>query len=143
MASDELQEKNILPVTLYCLFREVYMGKPHHKLNVWLKAVAFVKNIYQVTGEFPAEEKFGLVSQMRRSAVSIASNISEGAGRNNKNEFIQFLGIAQGSLSELETQLIISRELGFITGKLADELINELDAISKMIIGLQKSIKEK
>jgi four helix bundle protein len=52
------------------------MGKPHHKLNVWLKAVAFVKNIYQITGEFPAEEKFGLVSQMRRSAVSIVSNIS-------------------------------------------------------------------
>ena len=76
MTSDELQEKNILLVTLYCLFREVYMGKPHHKLNVWLKAVAFVKNIYQVIGEFPAEEKFGLVSQMRRSAISIASNIA-------------------------------------------------------------------
>ena len=64
------------------------MGKPHHKLNVWLKAIAFVKNIYQVTGEFPAEEKFGLVSQMRRAAVSIAGNISEGAGRNNKKEFL-------------------------------------------------------
>lgn len=117
------------------------MGKPHHKLNVWLKAIAFVKNIYQVTSEFPAEEKFGLVSQMRRSAVSIACNISEGAGRNNKKEFIQFLGIAQGSLSELETQLIISRELGFIEGKMAEELISELDDISKMIIGLQRRLK--
>jgi four helix bundle protein len=117
------------------------MGKPHHKLNVWLKAIAFVKNMYQITSEFPAEEKFGLVSQMRRSAVSIACNISEGAGRNNKKEFIQFLGIAQGSLSELETQLIISRELGFIEGKMAEELINELDDISKMIIGLQRRLK--
>ena len=77
------------------------MGKPHHKLNVWKKAIEFVKQIYQVTGLFPSEEKFGLVSQMGRSAISIASNISEGAGRNNKKEFNQFLGIAQGSTSEL------------------------------------------
>lgn len=117
------------------------MGKPHHKLNVWKKAIEFVKQIYQVTGLFPSEEKFGLVSQMRRSAISIASNISEGAGRNNKKEFNQFLGIAQGSTSELETQLIISRELGLLTNQIADELIEELDSISKMIIGLQRAIK--
>jgi four helix bundle protein len=60
------------------------MGKPHHRLNVWKKAIEFVRRIYQITGEFPTEEKFGLVSQMRRSAISIVSNISEGAGRNNK-----------------------------------------------------------
>ena len=117
------------------------MGKPHHKLNVWKKAIEFVKQIYQVTGLFPSEEKFGLVSQMGRSAISIASNISEGAGRNNKKEFNQFLGIAQGSTSELETQLIISRELGLLTNQIADELIEELDSISKMIIGLQRAIK--
>jgi four helix bundle protein len=103
------------------------LGKPHHKLNVWKKAIEFVKRIYQITGEFPSEEKFGLVSQMWRSAISIASNISEGAGRNNKKEFNQFLGVAQGSASELETQLIISRELGLLTNQLADELIKELD----------------
>ena len=118
------------------------MGKPHHKLNVWKKAIEFVKRIYQITGEFPEEEKFGLVSQMRRSAISIASNISEGAGRNNKKEFNQFLGIAQGSSSELETQLIIARELGLLTDQLADELIKELDSISKMIIGLQRALKK-
>jgi len=117
------------------------MGKPHHKLNVWKKAIEFVKRIYQITGEFPSEEKFGLVSQMRRSAISIASNISEGAGRNNKKEFNQFLGVAQGSASELETQLIISRELGLLTDQLADEIVKELDSISKMIIGLQRVIK--
>jgi four helix bundle protein len=118
------------------------MGKPHHQLNVWQKAIGFVKQIYQVTGEFPSEEKFGLVSQMRRSAISIASNVSEGAGRNNKKEFNQFLGIAQGSLCELETQLIISRELGFLPDQLADKLIEELDEISKMIIGLQRAINK-
>jgi len=118
------------------------MGKPHHQLHAWKRAIAFVKQIYQITGEFPAEEKFGLVSQMRRSAISIASNISEGAGRNNKKEFNQFLGIAQGSSSELETQLIISRELGFMNEKLADELINELDNISKMIIGLRRALRK-
>ena len=117
------------------------MGKPHHKLNVWKKAIEFVKRIYQITGEFPSEEKFGLVSQMSRSAISIASNIGEGAGRNNKKEFNQFLGIAQGSSSELETQLIISRELGLLTDSLANELLKELDSISKMIIGLQRAIK--
>ncbi len=78
---------------------------------------------------------------MRRSAISIASNISEGAGRNNKKEFNQFLGIAQGSSSELETQLIISRELGLLTDQLADELMKELDSFSKMIIGVQRTIK--
>lgn len=117
------------------------MGKPHHKPNVWKKAIEFVKRIYQITGEFPSEEKFGLVSQMRRSAISIASNISEGAGRNNKKEFNKFLGVAQGSSSELETQLIIARELGLLADQLADELIIELDSISKMIIGLQRAIK--
>jgi four helix bundle protein len=117
------------------------MGKPHHKLNVWKKAIEFVKRIYQITSEFPSEEKFGLVSQMRRSAISIASNVSEGAGRNNKKEFNQFLGIAQGSSSELETQLIISRELGLLTDQVADELIRDLDSISKMIIGLQRAIR--
>lgn len=117
------------------------MGKPHHQLNVWKKAIEFVKRIYQITGGFPSEEKFGLVSQMRRSAISIPSNISEGAGRNNKKEFNQFLGIAQGSSSELETQLIIARELALLNGQVADELINELDSISKMIIGLQRSVR--
>ena len=119
------------------------MGKPHHELIVWQKAIEFVKRIYQVTSEFPSEEKFGLVSQMRRSAVSIASNVSEGAGRNNKKEFNQFLGMAQGSSSELETQLIISRELGLLKDDVADELIKDLDSISRMIIGLQRSIKNK
>ena len=77
---------------------------------------------------------------MRRAAISIPSNISEGAGRNNPKEFSQFLGIAQGSAAELETQLIISRELGFLSTALAEKSVQDLDTISKMIIGLKKSL---
>ena len=86
------------------------MAKPHQRLDVWKKSIDFVKTVYQNTGGFPAEEKFGLVSQMRRAAISIPSNISEGAGRNKPKEFSQFLGIAQGSAAELETQRIIFKD---------------------------------
>lgn len=90
------KEQNMyLLVTIYpslftalTMTSEKRMGKPHHRLIVWQKAIDFVKSIYQITSEFPSEEKFGLVSQMRRSAVSIASNVSEGAGRNNKRNLI-------------------------------------------------------
>jgi four helix bundle protein len=109
------------------------LGKPHHNLEVWKKALAFVNCIYELTAQFPNEERFGLTSQMRRSAISIPSNIAEGAGRNTKKEFINFLYISQGSIAELETQLLISKNLGF-TGE---------DEISKMIIGLQKSLQKK
>jgi four helix bundle protein len=116
------------------------MGKPHQRLDVWKKSIDLVKTVYQITGGFPAEEKFGLVSQMRRAAISIPSNISEGAGRNKPKEFSQFLGIAQGSAAELETQLIISRELDFLSTELAEKSIQDLNTISKMIIGLKKSL---
>ncbi|MBU0484681.1 MAG: four helix bundle protein [Proteobacteria bacterium] len=116
------------------------MAKPHHKLNVWQRAMAFVKDIYQVTARFPEEEKFGLVSQMRRAAISIPSNIAEGAARNTHREFVHFLHIAQGSISELETQLIISKDLGLISEESCQKIIAELDEISKMVVGLQKSL---
>ena len=114
--------------------------RPHHNLQAWKGSIELVRRVYEVTASFPADEKFGLVSQMRRSAVSIPSNISEGAGRNNKKEFNQFLGIAQGSCAELETQIIISRELAFLTGQSASELVERLDAISRLLIGLKKAI---
>jgi four helix bundle protein len=82
-------------------------------LLVWQKGIALVKLIYQITQTFPAEEKFGLVSQMRRAAVSIPSNIAEGQARHSTGEFVQFLSHAEGSVAELETQLIIAVELGF------------------------------
>jgi len=114
--------------------------RPHKKLEVWKKAIEFVTKIYKVTESFPDNEKFGLISQIRRSAVSIPSNISEGAGRTGKKEFMQFLSIAQGSTSELETQLIISSNLGYLKNEDMC-LLDELDEISRMIIGLIKTLK--
>ena len=87
----------------------------HKDLDVWKKSMAFVTTIYKVTQDFPKEEIYGITNQMRRAAVSIPSNISEGASRGYEKEFIQFLHIALGSLSELETQILISRNLDFIS----------------------------
>ena len=89
------------------------MGKPHEQLEVWKSAMQLVKAVYQMTAVFPAEERYGLAQQMRRAAVSIPSNIAEGAGRNGAKEFLNFIGISRGSLAELETQLQLSVMLGF------------------------------
>ena len=112
--------------------------KAHHKLNVWQRAIDFVTGIYKLTEEFPREEMYGLTSQMRRAAVSIPSNIAEGAARGSKAEFRKFLAIAQGSISELETQIIINSKLGFCST--VEGLLSELDEISRMIVGLRKSV---
>jgi four helix bundle protein len=87
------------------------MDKPHKNLKAWQLAMDIAEKIYSTTESFPSDEKFGLVSQMRRSAISIPSNIAEGAGRHTKKEFMNFLHIAQGSLSELDTQLELSLRL--------------------------------
>src|SRR5437016_8063113 len=102
-------------------------------LNVWQKGIELAKLTYMLTAQFPTEERFGLVSQMRRAAVSIPSNIAEGAARNTRKEFTNFLYIAQGSASELETQLLICHELGFVDVDVSGILLKELDEISKMI----------
>jgi four helix bundle protein len=115
--------------------------KTHKDLNVWIKGIELVKVIYSLTAQFPQSEQFGLVSQMRRSAVSVPSNIAEGCGRHSDKELIHFLYIMLGSASELETQLIISVELGFISktdSLFPQELINE---IMKMASALINSIK--
>jgi four helix bundle protein len=115
--------------------------KGHHRLEVWKRAIEMVTNIYKITEDFPKTEIYGLSMQMRKSAISIPSNIAEGAGRSSKKEFEQFLSIAQGSVSELETQLIIANKLNYISD--IDNLIKELDETSKMILGLSKSLKNK
>ena len=117
------------------------MGKPHHKLEIWKRSLTLVTEIYKMTAQFPNEEKFGLVSQMRRAAVSIPSNIAEGAARNSRKEFINYLHIAQGSIAELETQIVISDKLNFIDSSQTEFLVREIDEISKMIIGLQRSLR--
>lgn len=98
--------------------------------------------IYSITSKYPSEEKFGIVQQMRRSAVSIPSNIAEGAARNSSKEFIQFLYIALASLSELETQLIISKNLKFIFDD-DKNLFEDLIIIRKQLLALIKSLKNK
>lgn len=117
--------------------------RPHHKLDVWKKSIDFVTKIYKLTSSFPGEEKFGLISQLKRASVSIPSNIAEGAARESKKEFCNFLSIAQGSSSEVETQLIISNKLGYLDNKNLNEVLEELTDISRMLTGLRKSLKFK
>lgn len=90
----------------------------HKDLKVWQESMALVENIYQITKSFPSNEQFGLVAQMRRCAISIPSNIAEGAGRKGSKEFVRFLYISMGSLSELETQFEISRRLNYVANEL-------------------------
>lgn len=103
----------------------------HKDLDVWKISMDFVVDIYKLTQSFPKEEKYGLTSQLRRAAVSVPSNIAEGAGRKGVREYIQFLYIALGSLSELDTQLIIAERLGYGDTKKQLETINSIK--SKMI----------
>ena len=112
----------------------------HKELDIWKRSIRFVTDIYSETKRFPKEEMFGLTSQIRRFAVSIPSNIAKGAARKNKAENIQSLHIALGSYSELETQLIISRNLKYLD---CDRLFNELSVIGKMLVNFIKFQKNK
>ena len=114
--------------------------KTHKDLLVWKKGIDLVEQIYKFTKQFPKEELYGITNQMRRCAVSIPANIAEGSGRKNKAEFIQFLHIALGSASELETHLIISQRLGLLSINSYDEIMNALNEIIKMICGLINSL---
>lgn len=115
------------------------MTRSYHKLIVWRKSVDLAKAVYILTGLLPADERFGLVSQMRRCAVSIASNIAEGASRRGNKEFLQFLYIARGSLAELETQLTIAEELEFVAAE-NSSLGQEIDDIFGLLNGLINSL---
>ena len=119
--------------------------RTHKDLKVWIKAIDLVKLIYEITESYPASEKFGIVSQMRRSVVSIPSNIAEGSGRNSDKELIRslYIDIALGSSSELETLTIVSEKLKFINNEYAAEICNLLNEIIRMTVALIKSIKNK
>ena len=114
--------------------------KNHKDLEVWKKSIEFVTSIYRITKLFPQEEIYGLTNQLRRAAVSVPSNLAEGAARKSKVEFKQFLHVALGSLSEVETQLIISKNIRYINTDSFKKLNEELVTIRKMLIGLIKSI---
>ena len=112
----------------------------YKKLNVWVSSISLVKNIYKLTRKFPKEEMFVLTQQLRRAAISIPSNIAEGAGRNSNAQFKNFLQISIGSCYEAETQLIISKELEYISEEELDTISKELDSIMKMNHNLQKTL---
>jgi len=112
----------------------------HKDLDVWKLGMDLVEKIYLITKDFPKEEMYGLTSQMRRSAVSIPSNIAEGAARKGNKEFLQFLYIALGSLSELETQILISKRLGYLS---EDSTLDLTSLIGKKLINLIKYHKNK
>ncbi len=112
----------------------------HKDLEVWKKSMDLVGNIYQITESFPHKELYGLTNQIRRSAVSVPSNIAEGAARNSKKEFIQFLYIALGSLAELETQIIIASRLEYLCH--LDTILEDLKFVRKLINGLIYYLKK-
>lgn len=111
-------------------------------LKIWQKAMNVVENCYKETVNFPKEEKYNLTSQIRRSAVSIPSNISEGAGRNSSGEFKQFLGIANGSSFELLTQLYLSERLNLLSNEKIKPIVTEILEVCKMNYSLQKSLSK-
>jgi four helix bundle protein len=114
--------------------------KTHKDLDVWKEAMALAKGIYELTRDFPKEETYGLVSQIRRAAVSIPSNLAEGAARNSNKEFIQYLYVSLGSLAELETQLLLSRDLGYAQN---EEINERVERVRKLLLGLIKYLKGK
>lgn len=119
------------------------MDKPHKRLRAWQLGMDIAVDVYKVTGNFPVEEKFGLTSQMRKCGVSIPSNIAEGAARKSKKEFVNFLYISLGSLSELDTQLELAKRLEIVDNKTWEELDDKLIEEDKVLSGLIRSQKEK
>ncbi len=119
------------------------LERAHKKLDVWKEAVQFSVDVYQVTQRFPKSELYGLTSQLRRAAVSIASNIAEGAARKSDKEFIRFLDIANGSVSEVDTQIEIASRLAYLEDTDRAVLDNKLNSIAAKLAGLMKKIAEK
>jgi len=113
----------------------------YKNLEVWKKSIEFVTQIYKETEKFPQSENFGLISQIRRAAVSIPSNIAEGCNRHSDKDTLRFLDIAMGSIGEIETQLIIAQNLNFINS--IEDLSNNIQNISAMIVGLKSFLNNK
>lgn len=115
----------------------------YRDLLVWQKAVDWTEAVYSATGAWPSDERFGLTSQVRRAAVSIPSNIAEGAARRSTPDFLRFLSIARASLAEAETQLIIAERLGYIGAAALSSLLGDADEISRMLSGLISKLGER
>jgi four helix bundle protein len=112
------------------------------KLEIWRKAIAFADLVYEITRNFPSDERFGLTNQMRRAAVSISSNIAEGAARNSKNDYARFLEIAAGSLFEVVSQSFVSKRQGFLSESDFSSLYSAAGEQGKTLSGLRRSVLE-
>jgi four helix bundle protein len=117
--------------------------KSYRDLSVWQLSMSLARSVYQSTVPFPKDEQYGLTSQLRRAAISIPSNIAEGRGRDSTKEFLRHLSFAQGSLAEVETQLILSRDLGYLTEERLGGLLATTAELGRMIHGLQRSLRSK
>jgi four helix bundle protein len=109
----------------------------YKNLKIWQSSMQLAKNLYEVTKQFPSEEKFGLISQLRRAVVSIPSNIAEGYCRSGQKEKVHFLSISIGSLAEVETQIILSQELGYIDKTISETLLEQVISIQKQTVSLR------
>jgi four helix bundle protein len=112
------------------------------ELKVWQRSHELTLEVYRVTASFPSAERFGLISQLRRAAASIPTNIAEGSKRESNQEYARFLNIAEGSLAETEYLLMLSRDLGFLGGDSANELLKEITEIARMLNALKKKVAE-
>lgn len=123
----------------------VASGEVRHyrDLLVWQKALTWVELVYAESGSWPSDERFGLISQVRRAAVSVPSNIAEGCARRSTPEFLRFLSIARGSLAEVETQLILAQRLAYIEDIELTRLLEAADEISRMLSGLISKLEER
>ena len=115
----------------------------YRELIAWQKSMALVKRVYSLSKEFPNDERFGLTSQIRRAAVSVPSNIAEGQGRDSTKEFIHHLSIAYGSLMEVETQILIGQDLGYLRNEAVSTLLAESAEAGRIINGLMRSLRRK
>jgi four helix bundle protein len=115
----------------------------YRDLKIWQAAIDLAENVYSLSRDFPKAEVYGLTAQMRRAAVSIAANIAEGHGRETTGAFIQFLRVAQGSVKELETHLIIARRLDISPSDESDTLLAQCDELGRMVRGLIRSLQDK
>jgi four helix bundle protein len=110
----------------------------HRGLVAWQKAMELVTEIYRITKDFPRDELYGLVSQLRRAAVSVPSNLAEGYGRNSRNEFHQFVDVARGSLAESETQIEIAKNMHYVNEESFSELLSRVDEVGRVLTGLRE-----
>lgn len=119
---------------------EKQIVRGYRDLIVWQKAMDLVRRIYSLTVNFPADERFGLISQIRRAAVSVPSNIAEGQARHTSQEFIQFISHAEGSLAEVDTQLTLRNELGFCNVQQSADIFSLIEEIRKMLMSLRSRL---